>query len=68
MADAGLLHRALLSHDAGWYRPGAQSQDDFRGYAYVFEKFLPRLRTDGFSMADIDQLMIANPAAALVGP
>ncbi len=65
MADAGLLNRTLVSHDAGWYRPGVESQGQYRGYTVLFEQFLPRLKKAGFSEDDIHQLLVANPAAAL---
>ena len=65
MAQAGLLNRTLISHDAGWYRPGAERGAKYRGYTFVFERFLPRLREGGFSSTEIDQLLIENPAAAL---
>ncbi len=67
MAEAGYLNRILISHDAGWYRPGVESQAQYRGYTFLFEQFLPRLREAGFSEDDIHQLLVANPAAALTG-
>jgi len=65
MAEAGLLHRTLVSHDAGWYRPGEPEGGAYRGYTFLFREFLPRLRQAGFSQAEIDSLLITNPAAAL---
>ena len=65
MAEAGLLNRTLVSHDAGWYRPGEPGGGRYRGYTLLFRKFLPRLRQSGFSDAEIDQLLVKNPRAAL---
>lgn len=65
MAEAGLLHRTLISHDAGWYRPGPEGGGKYRGYTFAFEKFLPRLRAEGFSSEEIRQLLVVNPAEAL---
>lgn len=65
MADSGLLHRTLVSQDAGWYRPGPEGGSKYRGYALLFEEFLPRLRKSGFGDREIDQLMVKNPEAAL---
>jgi phosphotriesterase-related protein len=48
MADAGLLHRTLVSQDAGWYRPGPDGGSKYRGYTLLFDEFLPRLRKSGF--------------------
>ncbi|MEZ5366218.1 MAG: hypothetical protein R2748_28745 [Bryobacterales bacterium] len=67
MADAGLLGKALLSQDAGWYRPGAERGSRYRGYTYLLETFAPRLVREGFSQAELDQLLITNPARALAG-
>ncbi len=67
MKEAGLLHRTLISQDAGWYRPGAADQQEYRGYTYLFTDFLPLLRESGFEPADIDQLLVRNPARALAG-
>lgn len=65
MAEAGLLNRILVSHDAGWYRPGESGGGRYRGYTLLFREFLPRLRRSGFSDAEIDQLLVVNPREAL---
>lgn len=39
----GLLQQALLSHDAGWYRPGEPGGGNYRDYTYLYTDFLPRL-------------------------
>jgi len=65
MADAGLLGRVLISQDAGWYSVGErQGGNSARSYETVFDQFLPALRGHGFSDAEIDQLLIRNPAEA----
>lgn len=61
---AGLLHRVLISHDAGWYKP-QESQTDFQGYTNVFTELFPRLKQKGFTENDFEQLLIKNPAAAI---
>jgi phosphotriesterase-related protein len=65
MADADLLGRTLLSQDAGWYRPGPERGSNYRGYTYLLESFVPRLLDEGFRQADVDQLLVTNPARAL---
>ena len=65
MAEADLLNRTLVSHDAGWYQPGERGQGRYRSYTLLFREFLPRLRQSGFSDADIDQLLVRNPRSAL---
>lgn len=68
MAEAGLLHRTLISQDAGWYRPGEPSGGNYRGYTLLLTDFLPRLRQAGLGRGEIQQLMITNPRLALTGP
>lgn len=65
LQEAGLLHRVLLAHDAGYYRPGEPDGGDFRGYTEIFTALIPALKEKGFTEEDIKQLMIKNPAAAL---
>lgn len=65
LKEAGLLHRVLLSHDAGYYRPGEPDGGDFRGYTEIFKVLIPQLKEKGFSEEDIKQLLIKNPAEAL---
>lgn len=60
----GHLGRVLLSHDAGWYDPAKPEGGAFRGFELMFEAFLPTLKENGFSQADIDRLTIANPSEA----
>lgn len=62
--SAGLLHRVLISHDAGWYRPGEPKGGKVRGYTDIFTHFIPALKEEGFSQAEIDQLLIKNPQEA----
>jgi phosphotriesterase-related protein len=59
-----LLHRILISHDAGWYTVGEPGGGTARSYEVVFRRFVPALRSAGFSQAEIDMLLIENPARA----
>jgi phosphotriesterase-related protein len=68
MKTEGLLDRVLVSQDAGWYRVGEPGGGRFRPYDTVFTSFIPALRSDGFSEADVRQLLAHNPARALSGP
>lgn len=60
----GHLERVLLSHDAGWFDPAKPGGGTFRPYDLLFTAFLPSLRENGFSDAEIERLTIANPAEA----
>jgi phosphotriesterase-related protein len=64
MKENGLLNKVLLSHDAGWYRPGEENGGSYRGYTSLFEKLIPALREKQFTDQEIDQLMVINPAEA----
>lgn len=58
-----LLHRVLISHDAGWYRP-KETNAGFVGYTNIFNELWPRLQENGFTKTDWQQLLILNPAKA----
>lgn len=64
LKQRGHLERVLLSHDAGWFDPAKPQGGEFRPFDLLFTTFLPLLRENGFSPAEIDQLTIRNPAAA----
>jgi phosphotriesterase-related protein len=69
MKRAGVLGQVLVSHDAGWYRPGEPNGGQYRGYDVLFRAFLPALRREGCSEAEIRQLTVENPARAYtLGP
>jgi len=61
---AGLLNKVLISHDAGWYKPGEKDGGDFKGYTNIFTELMPLLQKKGFTENDIQQLLVKNPAAA----
>ena len=59
----GHLNSLLLSQDTSrkrWLRDGGHS-----GYCYIFENFSHRLKSVGISNAEIEVMMITNPARAL---
>jgi phosphotriesterase-related protein len=60
----GLLNRLLVSHDAGWYRPGEPGGGAFRGFETVYTAFIPALRRAGWTSEEVRQLLVANPARA----
>lgn len=64
LKQQGLIKQVLISHDAGWYRPGEPNGGEFRGFTIISDKLLPLLKSKGFSDADIKQIMVANPANA----
>lgn len=64
LKTAGLLNRVLISHDAGWYKPGEKEGGSFIGYTNIFTEVIPLLKKRGFTESDIEQLLIKNPAEA----
>ena len=64
LRDQGRLDRVLLSHDAGWYRPGQPDGGKFRGFELLFTDFVPSLEAAGFTTAQLDQVLRENPARA----
>lgn len=64
LKERGVLNRLLVSHDAGWYRPGEPGGGTFRSFETAFTAFVPALRQAGWTAADVDQLLVTNPSAA----
>ncbi len=65
MKRAGLLHRVLISQDAGWYHVGEPGGGEFRGFDGLFNDFIPALRKAGATEEDVRKLLVQNPADAL---
>lgn len=64
MKRRGQLGRMLLSHDAGWFDPAKPGGGHYRGHDLLFTTFLPLLRKEGFTEAEIDRIVRLNPAEA----
>ena len=57
--------RVLISQDAGWYAVGEpRGGGKPRSYETMFTHFLPALRAKGFGTAEIETLLVRNPARA----
>jgi phosphotriesterase-related protein len=61
---AGFLHKLLLSHDAGWYKPGEKEGGSFKGYTTIFNELFPLLSKRGFTKKDFKLLLQTNPVEA----
>jgi len=61
---AGLLDKVLLSHDAGWYRPGEAEGGDFRPYTDLFDHLIPAMENRAFTNREIRTILKKNPAEA----
>jgi predicted metal-dependent phosphotriesterase family hydrolase len=64
MKDEGLLHRVLVSQDAGWFHVGQPHGGAFRTYETVFTEFIPKIRAAGFTEENVHTLFIDSPAKA----
>jgi len=64
LKQEGLLKNVLISHDSGWYDPAKPDGGTFNGFLDIFDTLIPALKSKGFSDAEIDQLLIKNPADA----
>ena len=62
--DAGLGNQLLLSHDRGWYDPALPGGGTPQSYAYLPERFLPRLRAAGVDEDTVRMLTQTNPFRA----
>jgi len=59
MASKALLGRTLLSHDAGYYRPGEPNGGAFRPYSFVYSAMVPKMPPEWTR-----QLLVENPVRA----
>jgi phosphotriesterase-related protein len=64
LKEEGLLHKVLISHDAGWYNVGQENGGLFRGYCDIFDHLVPALKSSGFSSDDIERVLSMNPQTA----
>ncbi len=61
---AGHGDRILLSHDAGWYRPGEVNGGTQKPYTYLIDTFIPKLKDAGVDDATIRMITQTNPVRA----
>ncbi|MCK4700545.1 MAG: hypothetical protein KAT38_09430 [Bacteroidales bacterium] len=64
MKSQDLLHKVLISHDAGWYHVGEPDGGNFIGFTTLFHKLLPALKDSGFTDEELNLLLVINPAEA----
>lgn len=64
LKNENLLHKVLLSHDAGWFDPAKPNGGEPRGFTVLFQKLVPALLNDSFTQEDIRLLLEKNPAKA----
>jgi len=62
--DAGFIGQVVLAGDNG-RASYLKSYGGGRGYAYILEKFIPRLRKQEFSEESIQKMLVLNPRRIL---
>jgi phosphotriesterase-related protein len=69
LAQRGVFGRVLVSHDAGWYRVGEPggAPAKFRGFDAMWTAFIPALRAQGLSEAQVASLLTEHPRRVLSG-
>ncbi|MCO6475662.1 MAG: hypothetical protein J5I94_03530 [Phaeodactylibacter sp.] len=60
----GLLHRTLISHDAGWYTHSEAGGGEYKAHTPIFTLLKPLLLKEGFTEEDFRQLLVDNPREA----
>lgn len=64
MKENNLLDWVLVSQDSGWYNVGEPKGGNFKPYTCISTQFVPLLRKNGFTTAELDRLFRINPAKA----
>ncbi|MDA3846500.1 MAG: hypothetical protein PF505_08135 [Vallitaleaceae bacterium] len=59
--NAGYIDQLLLSQDNGWYSPKTGLASKVRGYTYLGDIFIPKLKAAGVDEASIIKLTQINP-------
>jgi phosphotriesterase-related protein len=64
LIEAGHTERILLSHDSGWYQPGAPNGGEPVNFNALADELVPAMQSAGIEAATIHALTHSNPAAA----
>ena len=64
LKEKGLLHKVLISQDAGWYEPGKPWNGPKRKYTDINNVLIPGLKSNGFTDKEVAQLLKRNPMNA----
>jgi len=64
MKKENLLDRVLVAQDSGWYNIGEPKGGNFKDYNCILTQFIPMLKQNGFTQAELDKFFIHNPAKA----
>lgn len=65
LIKAGLLEQLLLSQDRGWYVVGKDKGKYVNPYHPILTEFIPLCQRRGLTDAEIEQMLVKNPARVL---
>ena len=72
LADKGYINQMVITYDRWFFNPrGAATEENPQllnekvDLGYLFTKFAPRLRSKGFSDADLEKMLVDNPRRIL---
>jgi len=72
LADKGYIDQMVITYDRWFFNPrGASTEENPQllnekvDLGYLFTKFAPRLRSKGFSDADLEKMLVDNPRRIL---
>jgi phosphotriesterase-related protein len=64
MKSANVLDHVLISHDSGWYHVGEPKGGKFGAFTCIAKEFIPKLKANGFTDKEIEQVFKVNPKNA----
>ncbi|MDH5399041.1 MAG: twin-arginine translocation signal domain-containing protein [Cyclobacteriaceae bacterium] len=64
MKEQGLLHRTLVSHDAGWYDPDKEEGGEFAPFTTIYTQLIPMLKNEGLTDKEVKVIFETNPVEA----
>lgn len=64
MKKYNVLHRLLLSQDAGWFDPEHPDGSNYQPHTPLFEELIPALNRAGITDADLHKILGVNPGKA----
>ncbi|HEY8513073.1 MAG TPA: phosphotriesterase [Cyclobacteriaceae bacterium] len=67
LRDAGLLHKVLISQDAGWYDPDKKGDSTFRSYLSIHNVLIPLLKERGVTDNEVRMILHDNVLDAFGG-
>jgi len=61
LIEEGFVKQILISSDSGWYDPKYENGENIKGYTYIPNVFIPRMKEAGISEENIKTIVSENP-------